>query len=148
MYASRTYRQMVAYWPSRAGAEDASPAEREIADRLAAGMPVIGVGDSLTDEETGPWRGQTTLVRRADLDPAIARLRAEDGDTLIFGSLTLWTDLLARGLVDDLYLQLGPKLVAGDRRTFTGVPSTPLHLVDVIRYPGSESVVLHYTVGA
>jgi dihydrofolate reductase len=147
MYATRTFGQMVSYWPTRVGAADASPAEQEIAQRIADGMPVIAVSDSLTLDDTGPWREQTTIVRRSELDEAIARLRAEDGDTLIFGSLTLWTDLLARGLVDELFLQVGPKIVAGDRRTFTGVPPTPLTLVDVIRYPGSESVVLHYAVG-
>jgi dihydrofolate reductase len=146
MYATRTFHQMVAYWPSRAGAADASPAEREIADRIAAGMPVIAVGDSLTEADLGPWRDQASIVRRSELDAEIARLRALDGDTLVFGSLALWTDLLARGLVDELFLQIGPKIVAGDRHTFAGVPSTPLQLVDVIRYDGSGSVVLHYEV--
>jgi dihydrofolate reductase len=147
MYAATTYRQMLSYWPTRVGAADASPAEAEIAQRLADGMPVLAVSDTLTDADTGVWHDQTEIVRRADLERRIGELRAADGDTLVFGSLTLWTDLLARGLVDDLYLQIGPKLVAGDRRTFTGVPSTPLHLADVIRYPDTESVVLHYTVG-
>ena len=33
---------------------------------------------------------------------------------MIFGSQTLWTDLLAHGLVDELDLMIGPKIVAGE----------------------------------
>ena len=62
----------------------------------------------------------------------------------IFGSRTLWTDLLAHGLVDELHLMIGPKVVAGDHHVFDGVPETNLRLIGVRTWGGSDNVVLSY----
>ena len=105
------------------------------------------VSDTLTADDTGPWRDQTTIVRRADSHEAVARLREQDGDALIFGSQTLWTDLLAHGLVDELHLMIGPKIVAGDHRAFDGVAETDLRLIGVRTWGGSDNVVLSYGLG-
>jgi dihydrofolate reductase len=147
-YGGTTYRQMVGYWPQVPGNADASDAEQEIAGRMAEGLPITAVSDSLTAEDTGPWKDQTTIVRRADTRDAFAALREADGDTVIFGSRTLWSGLLADGLVDQLVLMVGPKLVAGDVPAFSGVPATGLTLVDVTRHPDSPAVVLRYAVAA
>ena len=106
------------------------------------------VSDTLSAADTDPWREQTTIVRRADAHEAVARLREQDGgDALVFGSLTLWSDLLAHGLVDELHLMVGPTLVAGDRPASAGVPATGLRLLDVRRWDGSDNVLLTYAVG-
>ena len=77
---------------------DASPLDHDIAKRYAEGIPITVVSDTLTADDTGPWRDQTTIVRRADSHKAVARLREQDGDALIFGSQTLWTDLRLIGV--------------------------------------------------
>lgn len=91
LYGARTYRQMVGYWPHQLEADD--PAERTIARRMADGLPVTVVSDGLTADETDPWRAQTTVVPRAGAHAAVGRLRRGDGDTVVFGGQTLWTDL-------------------------------------------------------
>jgi len=141
-----TYRGFVEFWPVELGNTD-HPDHQYIAQRFADGIPITVVSDSLTEVDTGPWRDQTTIVRRADAHEAVARLRERDGDDAVtFGSRTLWTDLLAHGLVDELRLMVGPSLVAGDHHAFAGVPAAGLRLLDVRRWDGSDNVLLRYAV--
>ncbi len=144
LFGATTYRGMVAYWPHQLDEPDMPESHYYIAQRYADGIPITVVSDSLTDQDTEPMRDQTTIVRRAETHDAIARLCEQEGDALIFGSRTLWTYLLAQGLVDELHLMIGPKIVAGDHHAFTGVPETDLKLVDVRRFEDSDNVVLQY----
>ncbi len=145
LFGGTTYRGMVGFWPGEVGQEDRPDGHRYIAQRYADGIPVTVVSDTVTEADTGPWRDQTTIVRRADAHEHLARLREQEGgDAVIYGSRTLWGDLLAHGLVDELHLMVGPKVVAGDTHAFAGVPETDLRLLDVRRFDDSESVLLSY----
>jgi dihydrofolate reductase len=148
LFGSTTYRGALTYWPAQHDGPDAHPLNQYIAKRYADGIPITVVSDTLTTADTGPWRDQTTIVRRADRHEAVAKLREQDGDALMFGSLTLWTDLLAHGLVDELHLMIGAKIVAGDRHAFAGVPETDLKLIGARTWGGSDNVVLSYALGA
>ncbi len=147
LFGATTYRGFLTYWPQQHDNPDASPLNDYIAKRYAEGIPITVVSDTLTADDTGPWRDQTTIVRRADRHEAVARLREQEGDALIFGSRTLWTDLLAHGLVDELHLMIGPRIVAGDHRAFEGVAETDLRLIGVRTWGGSDNVVLSYGLG-
>ena len=144
LFGATTYRGMLGYWPHQHENPDASPLDRYIASRYAEGIPITVVSDTLGPDDTDPLREQTTIVRRDEAHAAVARLRERDGDALMFGSRTLWTDLLAHGLVDELHLMIGAKVVAGDRRVFDGVPATDLRLIGVRTWGGSDNVVLGY----
>ena len=144
LFGATTYRGALTYWPHQHDNPQASPLDRYIAQRYADGIPITVVSDTLTIDDTGPWRDQTTIVPRAAAHDAVAKLREQDGEALIFGSRTLWTDLLAYGLVDELHLMIGPKIVAGDHHVFAGVPETDLQLIGVRTWGGSDNVVLSY----
>jgi dihydrofolate reductase len=145
LFGARTYRGALTYWPfQQRDNPESSPLDHYIAQRYADGIPITVVSDTLTEDETGPWRDQTTIVRRAESHAAVARLRDQDGDALMFGSRTLWTDLLTHGLIDELHLMIGPKVVAGDHHAFAGVPETTLRLIGVRTWGGSDNVVLSY----
>lgn len=54
------------------------------------------VSDPLTEADTAPWSDTTTIVRRVDAHQAVAELKQQPGnDILMFGSRTLWNELLA-----------------------------------------------------
>ena len=88
------------------------------------------------------WRDGTRIVRRADAHAAVAAL---PGGTLVFGSRTLWNDLLAAGLVDELHLMVGPVVLGQGVPAFAG-PVPGLRLAGTRRFDGSQNVLLRYAV--
>lgn len=148
LFGATTYRGMLQSWPDQVDNPDALPEDRYIASRYATDLGITVVSDSLTRDDIPIWGERTDLVTRADVADAIARLRADDDEReiVIFGSRTLWTDLLARGLVDELHLLIGPAVVAGDHRAFADLPRMDLTLVGARTWKDSSTVGLHYEV--
>ena len=145
LFGATTYRGMVQYWPSQVDNPDAIAEDRYIASRYATDLGITVVSDSLTRDDIPIWGDRTEIVSRAGSHEHLAELRAgEDADILVFGSRTLWTDLLAHGLVDELHLLVGPKVVAGDHRAFTGLPQIDLTLLGARTWKDSSTVVLSY----
>lgn len=71
-------------------------------------------------------------------------LLEEDGkDVLVFGSRILWNDLLAQGLVTELHLLVGPRLLGDGVPVYTGPPTT-LHLAETRRLVDSALVLHRY----
>ena len=56
----------------------------------------------------------------------------------------MWNGLLAKGLVDELHLMVGPAALGGGTPIF-GQPMTG-RLIEARRFDGSENVLLRYEV--
>lgn len=156
LVGARTYLGLKSYWPAVAENPALSPAvvnnpglaelHREIGEHNNR-LPKVVVSNSLTPADTAPWTDTTTIVRRADAHRAVAELKAEPGgDILMFGSRTLWNDLLVAGLVDELHLMLGGAVVGGGTPAFGTSPVPPLRLLDTRRRDGSDNLLLRYAV--
>jgi dihydrofolate reductase len=124
---------------------NATPTHREIS-RLDNEIDKVVISDSLTSEETAPWHN-TCIIGRADAHEQIAQLKCQTGkEILMFGSRTLWNDLLAHDLVDELHLMIGPVVVGGGTPVFDGQTAVSLRLIDTRTWAGSEDVLVRYEV--
>jgi dihydrofolate reductase len=64
----------------------------------------------------------------------------------VFGSITLWNDLLAHGLVDELHMMVGAVVVGSGTPAFAGSLDAGLRLIGVRQLDGSQNVLMRYAV--
>lgn len=141
----RSFEGFKGYWPSVADNPDVRPVEREIS-RLDDAIDKVVVSDTLTDADLAPWTN-TTIVRRADAHDAIAKLKEGPGrEILMFGSHTLWNDLLKAGHVDEVHLMIGSAFLGDGVPVFDG-PRTGLRLLDARVLDGSQLILARYAAG-
>ena len=156
LLGATTYTGLKGYWPAVAEDPGVSPAvannpdvadlHRETGQRNNEIQKVV-VSDSLTEDDTKPWTDTTTIVPRADAHQFVAELKDRRGrDILMFGSRTLWNDLLVAGLVDELDLMVGPAILGGGTPAFGAGLVPPLRLLTTRRRGGSANVLLCYKV--
>ena len=140
----KSYEGFKSYWPPIADDPKARPVEREIS-RLDTAIDKVVVSDSLADQ-TAPWHN-TRIVSRADAYEQITELKSGPGrDILVFGSHTLWNDLLAHALVDELHLMIGAGVLGAGTPAYNGRPPVSLQLIDTRTWDGSSLVLARYAV--
>lgn len=133
------------FWPSVADDPNATPVQREIS-RLNNAIDKVVVSDSLTSEETEPWHN-TRIISRAAAHEQIAELKRQTGkDILVFGSRTLWNNLLVNGLVDELHLMISPVVLGEGTPIFVAQPRVSLRLTDTRTWDDSGNVLVQYEV--
>jgi dihydrofolate reductase len=139
-----SYELFKGFWPDMADNPEATPAHRDLS-RLENAMDKVVVSDSISADQTDPWRDTTSIVRRADAREQITELKRGPGrDILVFASRTLWNDLLAASLVDELHLIIGSVVVGAGTPAFGAAPPAPLRLLGTNRFDASDNVLVRY----
>jgi dihydrofolate reductase len=147
LFGSTGYRLFEGFWPEVHENPQMSPVVREIS-RMNNAIDKLVVSDTLKPAPASPWHATTRLVKRADAHAALRELKRGPGkDILMFGSRTLWNDLLAADLVDELHFMIGAKVLGSGTPAF-GVPCPQrLELLGTRAWPGSNNVLVRYRVG-
>jgi dihydrofolate reductase len=132
------------FWPEVAENPDSgewTTEQRELS-QAGTGVHTIVVSDTLT----GTWH-DVRIVRRAEAYREIAELKRQPGkDILITGSRTLWNDLLAHDLVDEIHLMIGNLILGEGVPVFTGKSDASLRPVGVRTWEDSDNVLVRYEV--
>jgi dihydrofolate reductase len=132
------------FWPKVAEnptSEEWTPEQREIIQESESINNIV-VSDTLT----GNWP-DIRIIRRADAYQQIAELKRQTGkDILITGSRTLWNDLLAHDLVDEIHLMIGNVVLGEGIPVFVGKPNASLRLIEVRSWEDSDNILVRYEV--
>ncbi len=65
---------------------------------------------------------------------------------MITGSRTLWNDLLAHDLVDEIHLMIGNLVLGEGIPVFAGKPDASLQLIEVRHWEDSDHILACYKV--
>ncbi len=139
-----SFEMFQSFWPKVAEnptSDEWTPSQRGLSQAGQSVNPIV-VSDTLT----GTWP-DIRIIRRADAYQQIAELKDQPGkDILITGSRTLWNDLLAHDLIDEIHLMIGNLVLGEGVPVFVGKTPTSLRLIDIRRWEDSDNVLLRYEV--
>lgn len=110
-----TYELMVPFWPEVARSQSMSKAENEFA-RTFDSLKKIVFSRLLGSIEDG-----NTRIVRADLHDEIVKLKQEPGKNILVGGVSIPSQLIELGLVDEFRFVMGPIVAGEGRRLLEGV---------------------------
>ena len=110
-----TYQLMVPFWPEVAKNQSMTETSNEFA-RIFDSIPKIVFSRSLESAED-----RNTRIVRANLRDEILKLKQEEGKDILVGGVSLPSQLIELGLVDEYRFVVGPVVVGEGRRLLEGV---------------------------
>jgi len=141
VFGRKTYQLMVPYWPEVAKNQSNTKADIEFA-RAFDSINKVVFSRSLDSVED-----RNTRIVRTNLRDEILKLKQEQGKDILLGGVSLPSQLMELGLVDEYRFVVGPTVAGDGRRLLEGV-SLPerlqLKLVESKLFK-SGCVALHYS---
>lgn len=115
VFGRKTYQLMVPYWPDVAKDPSATKAEKEFAQTFDR-LPKIVFSRSF-----GSADDKNTRIIRGNLHDEILKLKQEPGKSILVGGVSIPSQLIELGLVDEFRFVVGPILAGEGRRVMDGV---------------------------
>ena len=116
VFGRKTYELMVPYWPDIAkNPAGETKADREFAEAFVAINKIVF---SRTLESV---EGNNTRIVRANLQGEILKLKQEEGNNIIVGGVSIPSQLIELGLVDEFRFVVHPIVAGEGRRLLEGV---------------------------
>src|SRR5499425_3875779 len=114
VFGRKTYQLMVPFWPDVAKNHSQTKAMNEFADAFDS------INKLVFSQSLGGAEGKTRIVR-TKLQDEILKLKQEQGKNILVGGVSIPSQLIELGLVDEYRFVVGPILAGEGRRLMEGV---------------------------
>src|SRR5262249_6255658 len=115
VYGRKTYQLMVPYWPDVLKDESRTKTEKEFARAFDSRNKIV------FSRSLGSVDDKNTRVVPGNLRDEIVKLKQEPGTNILTGGVSIPSQLIELGLVDEYRFVVGPLLVGKGRRLMESV---------------------------
>jgi len=141
IFGRKTYQLMVPYWPEVAKDRTASKSEKDYARAFESTNKVV------FSRSLGSVEDKNTRIVRTDLRREMLKLKREPGKDILVGGVSIPSQLMKLGLVDEYRFLVSPVFAGKGRRLLDGArpwERAPLKLVETKTFK-SGCVLLRYS---
>jgi dihydrofolate reductase len=122
VYGRKTYQLMVPYWPDVAKNQSETKASHEFAKTFVSKNKIV-FSQSLESAED-----KNTIIVRTNLRDEIVRLKHAQGKHILVGGVSIPSQLIELGLVDEYRFVVQPIVAGEGRRLLEGISLEKLQL--------------------
>jgi dihydrofolate reductase len=122
VFGRKTYQLMVPFWPDVAKSHSMTKASNEFADTFDSINKIV-FSQSLDSTE-----GKDTRIVRTKLQDEILKLKQEQGKNILIGGVSIPSQLIELGLVDEYHFVVQPIVAGEGRRLLEGISLEKLQL--------------------
>ncbi len=122
VFGRKTYQLMVPYWPDIAKSPSETKADKEFAETFVSINKIV-FSQSLDSAE-----GKNTRIVRTNLRDEILKLKQEQGKNILIGGVSIPSQLIELGLVDEYHFVVQPIVAGEGRRLLEGISLEKLQL--------------------
>src|SRR5215213_9380729 len=115
IYGRKTYQLMIPFWPEVAKNQSMTKASNEFAKAFDSINKIV-FSRTLDSAED-----RNTRIIRTNLHDEILRLKQEEGKNILVGGVSVPSQLIELGLIDEYRFVVGPIVVGEGRRLLEGV---------------------------
>ena len=122
VFGRKTYQLMVPYWPDAAKNDSETKASHEFAKAFVSTNKIV-FSQSLESAED-----KNTKIVRTNLQDEIVKLKHEQGKNILVGGVSIPSQLIELGLVDEYQFVVQPIVAGEGRRLLEGISLQKLQL--------------------